>query len=153
MAERTRRATDLKTDAAKSAPTPTPAPGITKVEVSSSEPPPQPHRRVWDTTPQAKTAMAFRWLFAPLVEHWRGLSLTRFMAGALLYVTWDIAHDWLRAQPSSIALSWAFVAFVLSGLFLAVVTALGAKYVDRIITLVGAKLGVALVNPPLPPSL
>lgn len=107
---------------------------------------------------------AFMWLLAPVVERWRGLSLTRFIAMGTFWCTFHLAHDWLDVVRDvmtaaaiakiipTVSIGWAFVTFTLGGFFLAVITALGAKHVDQLLTIVGAKLGVALVKAPVPGS-
>lgn len=139
----------------------TPAPGITTVPIASSEPPPTPHRRTADIglTSRGQIVIAWRFLMAPFVERWPGISLTRLLAIALALATFELAHDWLRTlavvaihtKTSEAAPSWAFVAFVIGGYFVSAVLALGARYIDRVLTIIAAKVGVALANAPLPP--
>lgn len=120
-------------------------------------PPPSPEvtPKVGTDTPEERrhqyTRRAFMWLFAPFVERWHGLSLTRFLAIAFLAAVTDIAHDWITAK---MPLGWSFCGFVLGGYFLAAVMAFGSKFFDKLLDIVGAKLGVFFAAVPVskPPA-
>lgn len=139
---------------------PSHAPPLQTVHVTPSEPPAEPHRRVADAklTSRRQIAMAFKFVFAIVVEHWRGISQTRLLSIGLAYAIFELAHDWLHTisvivihtQNPSVAPGWAFVAFVIGGFFVSAVLALGAKYIDKVITIVAAKFGVILANAPAP---
>ncbi len=81
------------------------------------------------------------WL-APLVEDWKGLSLTRFLAIAIFAGTVDIAHDILAiAKDAKVSLGWWYVAIVVGGFFTAAVVAIGQKAILLVATIVGNWIG------------
>lgn len=132
------------------------APELTKVEVVASEPPAAPrrrradgeHQRFEDLSWREQAICMFKFVFAPLVEHWRGWSLTRALATWIAYWTVELAHHWLETlQWSNKEPGWAFVAFVAGCFLLAAIVALGAKYIDHLLTIVAAKIGVILTGP------
>ena len=97
---------------------------------------------------------AVMWLLAPFVERWQGLSLTRFIAIFIAAATVDVAHDLLelcKGASGKLDVPWSYVALLIGGLFLSVVTALGAKHIDKLIELVAMvsrkKLGIAEPQP------
>lgn len=77
---------------------------------------------------------AMWWVLAPLDSRKQGLSLTRLLSGGMFVATCDIAHDWLsELRKVNGSPGWAFVAFVVTGFTLSVLTALGAKYIDKLL--------------------
>lgn len=102
----------------------------------------------------------FRWLFAPLVEKWVGLSLTRFIAIGIFALMWDLSHDLLalcapapgKAGPGELRVPWGYIVLVLVGLLLSVVTALGAKHVDRLLELAASIANRRFNGVPAPPA-
>lgn len=139
---------------------PVAAPELTPVAVMSSEAPDSLHRRrgeehqrFEDLSWREQAIEIFKFVLAPLVEHWRGWSLTRILATWAGYWTVELAHDWLETvRWANKEPGWAFVVFVIGGLFVAAVMALGAKYIDHLLTIVAAKMGIILTGP-LPPSI
>lgn len=128
---------------------------LQKVEVSSSEPAPQRRRpedfkRLRDQDWRSQFVAGFKWTLAPIVRDWHGLSLIRGLSIYIAVTTGDLSHDWIAATKDKAALGFAFALFALGGFFLAVIVGLGEKYIDKMITVVAAKLGVVLVNAPLP---
>lgn len=134
---------------------PRPSQPLQKVEVAPSDPPPQRRRpedrqRLRDQDWRSQFVVGFKWTLAPLVRDWHGLSLIRGLSIYIAVTTGDLAHDWIAATRDKTTLGFAFATFALGGFFLAVIVGLGEKYIDKMITIVGAKLGVVLVNAPIP---
>lgn len=128
---------------------------LERVEVSSSDPETPCRRtedraRLRDQDWRTQFVAGFKWSLAPVVRHWVGLSLIRVMAIYIAVTTGDLAHDWIGAVKDKAELGASFTFFVLGGFFLAVVTGLGEKYFDKLLTIIAAKLGVVLVNVPVP---
>lgn len=145
---------------------PRPSQPLQKVEVAGDAPPqrrrPEDRLRLRDQDWRSQFVAGFKWTFAPVVRDWHGLSLIRGLSIYIAVTTGDLAHDWIKAAGPVIGdkgvvvakgaaeLGFAFALFVLGGFFLAVIVGLGEKYIDKLITIIGVKLGVALVNAPLP---
>jgi hypothetical protein len=130
---------------------------LIEVEITPSEPPEPPRvrkedrLRLRDQDWRSQFVVGFKWIFAVVVRDWKGLSLLRLIAITTAVATNELAHDWVKAAAANkTALGWAFGAFVLGGFFLAALLALGEKYIDKMLTIIAAKLGVALVNAPVP---
>lgn len=108
-------------------------------------------RRFEELSWREQAEAMFKFNLAPIVEHWRGWSLIRLISIAIMYWIPELAHDWLLiCADHHILPGWAFVVFVLGGFFLAVIVALGAKYIDKALAIIAAKVGVILANAPTP---